>query len=273
MPTAGCTQGLVVVRGAGDLASGVAHRLHRAGLAVVMTEIAQPRALRLAVSFASAVYEGSMAIEGVEARQAESAAGARRILARRQIALLVDPEAQVALSLGPEVVVDAIMAKRNLGTSITAAPLVIGLGPGFSAGVDVHLVVETMRGHSLGRVISRGGAEPDTGVPAAILGYTRERVLWSPAEGVLRSLRRIGEPVEAGAAVAEVAGQPVVACVSGVLRGLLHDGLPVRAGEKVGDVDPRGIREYCYTISDKARAIGGGVLEAILYARQQRPPA
>lgn len=258
---------LVVIRGAGDLASGVAHRLHCAGYPVVMTEIAQPRALRRAVSFATAVYNGRITIEGVEARLASSAAECHEILARGCVAILVDPDGREALSLRPRVVVDAIMAKRNLGTAMGDAPLVIGLGPGFTAGLDVHLVVETMRGHNLGRIISQGSAEPNTGLPGPVAGYTRERVLWSPAVGVLTSLRRIGEQVEAGEVVALVDGQPVLAGVRGVLRGLLHDGLTVRQGEKVGDVDPRGIVAYCYTISDKARAIGGSVLEAILHAR------
>lgn len=273
MSPASYTQGLVLIRGAGDLASGVAHRLRLAGLDVVMTEIAQPRAIRRAVSFASAVYEGRAVVEGVEARRVETADEGRHAIAQGQVAVLVDPEARIALSLRPEVLVDAIMAKRNLSTIITAAPLVIGLGPGFTAGVDVHVVIETMRGHNLGRVITSGGAEPDTGIPSPILGYTRERVLWSPAEGLLRAHRRIGERLEAGTAIAEVAGLPVVAGVGGVLRGLLHDGLHVRTGEKVGDVDPRGVVEHCFTISDKARAISGSVLEAVLRARQQRSVA
>ncbi|MDI7275889.1 MAG: selenium-dependent molybdenum cofactor biosynthesis protein YqeB [Anaerolineae bacterium] len=269
-PTVGFRPNLVVIRGGGDLASGVAHRLHRSGLRVVMTEIAQPRALRRAVSFASAVYDGSITVEGVTARLARSAAEASAILDSREVAILVDPDAHEALSLHPEVLVDAIMAKRNLGTRSGDAPIVIGLGPGFSAGEDVHLVVETARGHHLGRLITAGSAEPNTGVPGPILGYARERVLFSPADGVFRGSRQIGEQVQAGDTVGEVAGLPVRAGIAGVLRGLLRDGLVVRAGEKVGDVDPRGVVEYCTTISDKARAIAGGVLEGILYARERR---
>ena len=271
-PAAGYTPNLVAILGAGDLASGVAHRLRRAGFSVVMTELAEPRALRRAVSFASAVTEGQVTVEGVVARRARSAGGARRILAQGAIPVMVDPEARLALSLRPEVLVDARMAKRNLGVTRGQAPIVIGLGPGFVAGADVHLVVETMRGHGLGRVIDAGPAAPNTGVPGEVLGYARERVLWSPADGVLQGRCRIGQPVAAGAVVAEVGGLPVVAGVSGVLRGLARDGLQVRAGEKVGDVDPRGVVEYCFTISDKARAIGGGVLEAILHARQSLAP-
>ncbi len=261
------TARLVLIRGAGDLASGIAHRLHRAGLAVAMTEVPEPRALRRAVSFATAIYEGSIRLEGVEARRAASSEEARLFLRQGLIAVLVDPECQALQALRPEILVDAIMAKRNLGTRIDSAPLVIGVGPGFTAGVDVHAVIETQRGHDLGRVIYRGSAAANTGVPGAVLGYTRERVLWAPAAGVLRSGLPIGAHVEAGQAVAEVNGQPLLATVSGVLRGLMHDGLRVEAGEKVGDVDPRGVAEHCFTISDKARAIGGGVLEAILHAR------
>ncbi len=261
------TPGLVLIRGAGDLATGIAHRLHRAGLAVVMTEVAEPRALRRAVSFASAVYDGAIVVEGVEARLAASASEAQALLQQGFVAVLVDPECHSAAALAPEVLVDAIMAKRNLGTGREAAPLLIGVGPGFAAGRDVHLVVETMRGHYLGRVIAEGSAAPDTGVPGEVLGLTRERVLWSPGAGVLRGGQAIGSQVAAGEAVAEVDGRPVVAAVGGVLRGLLHDGLAAARGEKIGDVDPRGIAEYCFTISDKARAVGGGVLEAILHAR------
>jgi len=261
------TPRLVVIRGAGDLASGIAHRLRRAGLAVVMTDIAQPHALRRAVSFASAIYEGSTTIEGVEGRLAGSGEEACQLLRQGYIPVVVDPECHILRELHPEVLVDAIMAKRNMGTRIDWAPLVIGIGPGFVAGVDVHAVVETQRGHHLGRIIYEGSAAANTGIPGAVLGYTRERVLWAPRAGTLRGGLPIGTRVEAGQAVAEVDGQPVAATVSGVLRGLMHDGLEVDAGEKIGDVDPRGVVEYCFTIGDKARAIGGGVLEAILHAR------
>jgi len=261
------TPRLVVIRGAGDLASGIAHRLHRARLAVVMTDIAQPRALRRAVSFATAIYEGAVTVEGVEGRHAASGAEALRLVREGCIPVLIDPECRILQELRPEVLVDAIMAKRNTGTRIDWAPLVIGVGPGFTAGADVHAVVETQRGHHLGRIIYQGSAAANTGIPGAVLGYTRERVLWAPAAGTLRGGLPIGSRVEAGQAVAEVDGQPVTATLSGVLRGLMHDGLTVDAGEKIGDVDPRGVPEYCFTIGDKARAIGGGVLEAILHAR------
>jgi len=261
---------LVVVKGGGDLATGVVHRLHRAGMPVVVTELAQPTVIRRAVAVASAVYEGQVEVEGLVARLAESDQDPKGFKSKPlgfwgQVPVVIDPRGEVITRLRPTVVVDAIMAKRNTGAAITDAPIVIGLGPGFTAGVDVHAVVETNRGHHLGRVILSGSAEPHTGVPGPTAGFTADRVLRAPCEGAFTGQRRIGDPVEAGEAVAYVAGQPVVAKISGVLRGLLADGLPVKAGMKVGDVDPRGVREHCFTISDKARAIGGGVLEAILY--------
>ncbi len=261
---------LVVVKGGGDLATGVVHRLHRAGMTVVVTELAQPTVIRRAVAVASAVFEGQVEVEGLTARLVESDQDPKGFKSKPlgswgQVPVVIDPRGEVIARLRPTVVVDAIMAKRNTGTSITDAPIVIGLGPGFTAGVDVHAVIETNRGHYLGRVILSGSAEPHTGVPGMTAGFTTERVIRAPCEGILVGRRRIGDPVGAGEAVASVAGEPVVANISGVLRGLLADGLPVRAGMKVGDVDPRGVRAHCFTISDKARAIGGGVLEAILY--------
>ena len=262
---------LVVIKGGGDLATGVVHRLHRAGMPVVVTELAQPTVSRRAVAVASAVYEGQVEVEGLVAQLAESDQDPKGFKSKPLgswglVPVVVDPRGEVIARLRPTVVVDAIMAKRNAGaTTITDAPIVIGLGPGFTAGVDVHAVIETNRGHYLGRVILSGSAEPHTGVPGPTAGFTRERVLRAPCEGIFTGKRRIGDAVEAGQVVASVAGQPVAANISGVLRGLLADGLPVKPGLKVGDVDPRGVREHCFTISDKARAIGGGVLEAILY--------
>jgi xanthine dehydrogenase accessory factor len=232
---------------------------------VVVTELAHPTVIRRAVAVASAVYEGQVEVEGLVARLVESDEEIRTALAAGHVPVAIDPQGEVITRLRPTVVVDAIMAKRNTGTKITDAPIVIGLGPGFTAGVDVHAVIETNRGHNLGQVILSGSAEADTGVPAPTAGFTVERVLRAPCEGIFKGERRIGDPVEAGEVVASVAGQPVVAKIAGVVRGLLADGLLVKAGAKVGDVDPRGIREHCFTISDKARAIGGGVLEAILY--------
>jgi len=256
---------LVVVKGGGDLGTGVAHRLHRVGMRVVVTELPRPHVIRRMVAFASAIYEGEIVVDGVKARRASSCEEARLLLRENVVPVVADPEARAVEELRPHVLVDATMAKRNIGTSMEDAPIVIGLGPGFVAGVDVHAVVETMRGHDLGRVIMRGSALPDTGVPGPILGYAEERVLRAPRAGRFRGLLCIGDRVETGQVVAEVEGEPICAEISGVLRGLLYDGLPVREGQKVGDVDPRGVRENCFTISDKARAVGGGVLEAILW--------
>lgn len=259
----------VLVRGGGDLASGVIHRLHRAGMKVVVTELPQPTVIRRAVAFAAAMYEDVVEIEGVVGRRVDSLERALLCLERGEVPILADPRRELVAQWRPEALVDAIVAKKNLGTKISDAPIVIGLGPGFIAGVDVHAVIETERGHNLGRVILEGGAAPDTGIPGAVMGYTTERVLRAPCVGVFRGERRIGDEVEAGEVVAYVNGSPVVASISGVIRGLLADGLAVNEGMKVGDVDPRGVREHCFTISDKALAIGGGVLEGILYLRRK----
>jgi xanthine dehydrogenase accessory factor len=259
---------LVFIRGAGDLGTGIAHRLHRAGFPVIMSELEQPTVIRRAVAFASAVYEGRIQLEGVEARLAGSPSAAETLLRQRAVPVLIDPAGTALTALRPDVLVDARLAKRNLGTTLADAPVVIGLGPGFTAGQDVDAVIETSRGHFLGRVILRGSAQPDTGIPGVMEGYGRERVLWAPCAGSFVGHAKIGAGIEAGQVVASVAGRPVRANISGVLRGVLHDGLLVHQGQKVGDIDPRGIVEHCFTISDKARAIGGAVLEAILYLRQ-----
>jgi xanthine dehydrogenase accessory factor len=256
---------LVVVKGGGDLATGVAHRLHRVGMKVIVTELAQPTVIRRAVAFASAVFEGEVTVEGVVARRVEDVAQALALLPKGIIPVVVDPHASVVQGLKPTVVVDAIIAKRNTGTKISDAPVVVALGPGFTAGVNAHAVIETNRGHDLGRVILEGHAAPDTGIPGPVMGYASERVVRAPGGGVFRGVKAIGDRVEAGDVVAHAGDQPVLAPISGVLRGLLADGLAVKEGMKVGDVDPRGVREHCFTISDKARALGGSVLEAILY--------
>lgn len=260
---------LVVIKGAGDLASGVAHRLYQSGFAVIMTEIPRPTVIRRAVAFAEAVYSDTVTVEGVTARLTPSPAAALAATGQGEIAILIDPGAEVITAVKPGVVVDAILAKTNLGTRLDQAPIVIALGPGFKAGRDAHAVVETKRGHYLGRVIWRGEAAANTGMPGEVMGYTEERVLRAPAGGTFRGCKAIGDPVTAGETVAMVGGVPLPARISGVLRGILHDGLEVTQGMKVGDIDPRGERDYCFTISDKARAIAGGVLEAILHLQKQ----
>jgi xanthine dehydrogenase accessory factor len=255
---------VVLIRGAGEMASGVAWRLHQAHFRVLLTEIPEPLAVRREVSFCEAVYEGRKTVEGVEAILAATPEEVAGIWAGQRIPLLIDPDLTRVRGLHPDALVDAILAKKNIGTRITDAPWVIGLGPGFRAGQDVHLVVETNRGHNLGRLYTEGEAEPDTGEPGLIGGFSRERVLRAPFSGRLRSLKSIGDPVEAGEPVAEVAGQIVSSRIPGILRGLIRDDTFVPALLKIGDVDPRGRREYCYTISEKARAIAGSVLEGLL---------
>ena len=255
---------LAIIKGAGDLATGVAVRLRRAGVKLVMTEIAQPTAIRRTVSLCRAVWEREAVVEGVRARLAETAREAAAIAATGDIAVLVDPQAQCLQPLAPDALIDAMLLKHNLHTHRSDAPVVIALGPGFTAGEDCHAVIETMRGHDLGRVLLSGSAQPNTGVPGTIGGYAEERILRAPCDGVWHTALDIGTRVQQGEVVAVVGQEPVRSALDGVLRGLLPDGTPVRRGMKSGDVDPRGRVEYCETISDKARAIGGGVLEALL---------
>jgi xanthine dehydrogenase accessory factor len=257
---------LVLIRGAGDLATGVAARLHRCRFPVVMTELPQPLVVRRTVSFAEAVYEVEVEVEGIRARRVDDVDAAHRALRQGLIPVLVDPEAKCRVELNPAVIVDAIMAKRNTGTTITDAPLVIALGPGFTAGVDCHAVIETNRGHALGRVIYEGCAEPDTGQPGAVGGKTVERILRAPVAGVVEGEAAIGERVTEGQLVAKVGHHAVHARTAGVLRGMVRSGTRIERGVKIGDVDPRADASHCGIISDKALAIAGGVLEAILAA-------
>ena len=256
---------LVLIKGAGDLATGTAVRLHRAGFSVVMTNIAQPTAVRRTVAFSQCIYDGVAEVEGITARRAANGEEASAILAAGEIPVLVDPEARILDELPFGAVVDAILAKRNLGTSLTDAPIVLALGPGFTAGVDCHGVVETMRGHDLGRLILEGSAIPNTGVPGDVGGYTKERIIRAPADGPFEPVARIGQKVELGDVVAKVNGVPVAAQLTGIVRGMLPAGIPVTKGMKSGDIDPRCEVRHCFTVSDKARAIGGGVLEGLLY--------
>jgi xanthine dehydrogenase accessory factor len=258
------TDTLVLIKGAGDLATGVAARLFRCGFPVVMTELPHPLMVRRTVAFGEAVYEGEVVVEGITARLVDDAPAARLALAAGVIPVLIDPRAASVAELAPRVLIDAIMAKRNTGTSPSDAPVVIALGPGFTAGADCHAVIETNRGHCLGRVILEGSAEPDTGRPGLVGGKTDERILRAPADGPTEGLADIGARVEIGEIVARVGGHDVRAGTSGVLRGLVRPGAWVPAGEKIGDVDPRAEPEHCHLISDKALAIAGGVLEAVL---------
>ena len=256
---------VVVIKGAGEMASGIAHRLFMANIRhILMTDIAEPICVRRTVAFSESIYEGRMAVEGVEAERLETADEILETWKKGKIGVIVDPTWSVVKSLRPDVVVDAIMAKRNLGTKKEEAPLVIGVGPGFTAPEDVHIVVESNRGHHLGRTIYEGSAEPHTGIPGPTMGYTKERVLRSPKAGLVRHEREIADMVTEGDIVLFVDDMPVKTPISGMLRGLIRE-ITVSENEKIGDVDPRGVAEYCSTITEKARAIGGGVLEAVLH--------
>ncbi|HIJ58783.1 MAG TPA: EF2563 family selenium-dependent molybdenum hydroxylase system protein [Deltaproteobacteria bacterium] len=262
----------ICVRGGGDIASGVAWRLHQCGFRVLITEIPKPMAVRRKVAFCEAVYDGHAEVEGVEALLIDEANDSRQVWDQGKIPLLVDPECEAARMIQPDVIVDAILAKRNIGTSLSDAPLVIALGPGFEAGKDAHFVVETNRGHYLGRLLTEGSAEPNTGVPGPIAGISADRVLRAPGRGIWQSEAEIGDMVRKGDTVGSVDGQPVKTLIDGVLRGLIRPGIPVTEGLKIGDIDPRGVTAYCYTISEKALAISGGVLEGILafFMRNQK---
>ena len=295
---------LIICRGAGDLATGIIHRLHRAGHRVIALETDYPAAIRRQVSFCEAVYDGSAAVEGVTARLVPALADAETdtetysgindtpaahivsekwdssaieaVLEAGEVPLLIDPKGESIALLKPDVVVDAIIAKKNLGTTIDMAPLVIGVGPGFTAGKDVHLVIESMRGHNLARIITDGMAQPNTGVPGNIAGFTSERVIHAPAAGYIYDVRKIGDIVQKGDEIARIYPDkesydnalseyvPVNATITGIIRGLIREGYYFRKGFKIADIDPRESEiTNCFTISDKARSIAGSVLEAV----------
>lgn len=295
---------LIICRGAGDLATGIIHRLHRAGHRVIALETDYPAAIRRQVSFCEAVYDGSAAVEGVTARLVPALTDAEidtetysgindtpaapiasekwdssaieAVLEAGEVPLLIDPKGESIALLKPDVVVDAIIAKKNLGTTINMAPLVIGVGPGFTAGQDVHLVIESMRGHNLARIITDGMAQPNTGVPGNIAGFTSERVIHAPAAGYIHDVRKIGDIVQKGDEIARIYPDkesydnalseyvPVNATITGIIRGLIREGYYFREGFKIADIDPRESElTNCFTISDKARSIAGSVLEAV----------
>jgi xanthine dehydrogenase accessory factor len=254
----------VLVRGAGEMATGVAHRLIRAGFNMLLTEANNPLAVRRAVSFCEAVHDNEKTVEGITARLIQDPDQATDLWAQGQVPVLVDPEMNCLAQFQPAVIIDALLAKRNTGLRKDMAPLTIGLGPGFKAPEEVDLAIETNRGHNLGRLIYDGQPSANTGVPGNIAGYTHQRVLRSPADGAFETKHKLGDAVKAGETVALVCGQAVASQLDGILRGLIRPGSQVITGLKVGDVDPRGQIEYLDTISEKARAIGGSVLEGIL---------
>ncbi|WP_330392642.1 selenium-dependent molybdenum cofactor biosynthesis protein YqeB [Geosporobacter subterraneus] len=261
---------LVIIKGAGDLATAVGHKLFRSGFSVIMTEVSQPTCVRRQVSFASAIYEKTWSVEGITAEAGESLEETMQILGKGRIPIIIDPQCSIQVSLQAPYLVDAILAKKNTGTKKEDAQVVIGLGPGFTAGEDVDIVVETNRGHNLGRIYFEGSAEADTGIPGDIDGYTQERVLRAPQEGFIRHMKNIGDRVSVSEVISFVGEQPVQAGIEGLIRGLIHEGIYVKSGMKIGDVDPRGNFEYVNSISDKARNIAGGVLEAIMIKKNGR---
>jgi xanthine dehydrogenase accessory factor len=255
----------IIIKGAGEMATGVASRLHRAGFTrLLLTEIDKPLAVRRTVSFCEVVHDGVCTVEGLRAERIDDPEQAAEAWQKGIVPVLIDPACQSRNTIRPDVLVDAILAKINTGTNIGDAPLVIGLGPGFHATGDVHCVVETNRGHDLGRLILEGPASPNTGTPGVLGGQAIKRVLRAPRAGVFQSDLEIGTMVHTGQIVAHVDGTPVTSALDGVLRGLIRPGTLVPQAIKVGDVDPRGDPSYCHTISEKARAIGGAVLEAVL---------
>lgn len=269
---------LIICRGGGDLATGIVHRLFRAGFPVLVLETDSPAAIRRQVSFSEAVYDGTATVEGVTAERIASAnrASVNHVLEEGRVPLLVDPEGSSIPLLKPDIVVDAIIAKKNLGTAKEMAPLVIGVGPGFTAGEDVDLVVESMRGHNLARIFTTGSALPNTGIPGNIGGFTKERVLHAEAAGYMKNIRQIGDIVEKGEEIARIYEKmtedgtfsgsyvSVEASISGIIRGFIREGYHFQKGFKIADIDPRESElANCFTISDKARSIGGSVLEAV----------
>ena len=266
---------LIIVRGGGDLATGTIYKLYQCGFQVLILEVKNPSAIRRNVAFSEAVYQGQQTVEDVTCYHAETLEQAKAMLQEGKLVVFVDPKGESITQLKPVAVVDAILAKKNLGTHRGMAPITVALGPGFVAGDDVDAVVETKRGHNLGRVLWEGTAAPNTGVPGIIGGYGKERVIHSPVEGVLRNVCKITDTVQNGQVIAVVetaqGNVPIHATLDGLLRGLIRDGYSVAKGFKIADIDPR-TEEYqnCFTISDKARCIAGGVVEAILHLKGAR---
>lgn len=261
MKDLGLEEKLVVVRGGGDLATGVLWRLRRVGCRVICLETHLPTVVRRTVSAAQAVFDGSTTVEGISFILTEKG---NLLEDKITVPVWIDPDGETIGTVKPDCLVDAIIAKKNLGTHMGMAPRVIGLGPGFTAGVDVHYVVETKRGHRLGRVLHEGQAAPNTGIPGVVGGESEKRVVRSPGEGFFKSVRGIGEIVSEGELIGDVGDKPVHASISGLIRGQIHPSVPLFKGMKIGDIDPRKDANW-KTISDKALSIAGGVLEAILY--------
>jgi xanthine dehydrogenase accessory factor len=258
--------GVVVVRGAGDIATGTICRLHRCGFKLLVLETKSPTAIRRTVALSEAVYDQRQTVEGVTAERVENIAGCTSVWTRDRVPLLIDPAATCLPQINPIALIDAILAKKNYGTNKDMAQITIGLGPGFCGGKDVHAVIETARGHQLGRTIYTGSPLANTGIPGTIGGYSKERVLYAPTTGTIEVIQDIGSQVTSGEVVARIDKAELIAPITGVVRGMIRNQTQVAAGFKIGDIDPRIDEETnCYTISDKARCISGGVLEALLF--------
>lgn len=260
---------LVIVRGGGDIATGISHRLFRAGFNVLILDIEKPTTIRRRVAFSEAIYSKETMVEGVKAVHVKRIEDIYHEINKGNIPVYIDPKGDCIDELSPLAVVDSILAKRNLGTNMDMAPITIGVGPGFVAGKDVDLVIETNRGHFLGKVIYEGSAIPNTSIPGDILGHTEDRIIRSSAEGRVKPLVEIGDMVEKGQVICTVGGKEVIANLSGIVRGMIKEDTQVTEGYKIGDIDPRGSIENVDTISEKARAIGGGVLEALMYLKNR----
>ena len=256
---------IVIVRGGGDIATGVAHRLFRAGFNILILDIEKPTTIRRRVAFSEAIYSKEVEVEGVKAVYVKRIEDIFHEINKGNIPVYVDPKGECISEISPLAVVDSILAKKNLGTNMDMAPITIGVGPGFEASVDVDLVVETKRGHFLGRVIYEGTAIPNTSIPGNIMGHTEDRIIRASAAGKVIPLVEIGDMVEKGQVICKIDHSEVIANISGIIRGMIKKGLIVTKGYKIGDIDPRGNKENVITISEKARAIGGGVLEALMY--------
>lgn len=262
---------LIIVRGAGDLATGIIYRLYKSGFKILALEDEKPSAIRRSVSFSECIYNLEQTVEGVKSKKVNNLKEMQECWDNKEIPVIIDPKAQYIKNLKPEIVVDAIIAKKNYGTNIKMAPITIALGPGFIAGKDVSIVIETMRGHNLGRLIFDGEALANTGEPGEIGGVTKQRVIYSEKEGIFRSVKKIGESVKKNQVLGYVDNTPIYATIEGILRGIIPDNYLVKSKLKIADIDPR-LNEYsnCFTISDKARSLGGSVLEAILNELQKK---
>lgn len=262
---------IIVVRGGGDIASGAIQKLYRSGFKVLVLETETPSAIRRKVAFCEAVYEKEIEIEGIKARLVANDEEIQDCWDSDVLPVMIDSRGKVIERLKPLAVVDGILAKQNFGTKRSMAPITIALGPGFSAPEDVDIVIETMRGHNLGRIIEEGRASENTGVPGIIAGFGIERVIYSDYSGVITNIEKIGNVVEKGDVIAVVGDNEIYASISGVLRGIIRDGYKVKKGLKIADIDPRiSEKDNCFTISDKARNIGGAVLESILYLKKKK---